>query len=103
MSKRLEKLEALVASGSDDPFVHYGLAMEYRSAERPADALRTFEQLRVRHPDYLPMYLLCGQMLSAEGDPERARDWLSAGLELAIGKGDGKAKGELAEALAALD
>lgn len=102
MSKRLSKLEALVAGGSDDPFVHYGLAMEYRSLERVGDALATFERLRATHPEYLPMYLLCGQMLAGEGNTDAARDWLSAGLELATQKGDGKAKGELGEALAEL-
>lgn len=92
-----------MAKGSADPFVHYGLAMEYRSAERPGDALVAFQRLRTEHPDYLPMYLLCGQMLAGEGNAVAARDWLETGLELATQKGDGKAKSELAEALADLD
>jgi len=102
MSKRLATLQALVKKGTDDPFVHYGLAMEYRSLDRIDDALRTFVALRVSHPDYLAMYLLCGQMLAGEGKRAEALDWLSAGLELATAKGDGKAKSELSEALADL-
>ena len=102
MSKRLAKLEALVVGGSADPFVHYGLAMEYRSEGRLEDAVRTFTGLRRSHPDYLPMYLLCGQLLAGEGRAAEARDWLEAGLALATQKADGKAKSELAEALAAL-
>lgn len=102
MSKRLATLQALVEKGTTDAFVHYGLAMEYRSLDRIDEALQTFTALRASHPEYLAMYLLCGQMLAGEGKPDEARDWLSAGLELAVRKGDGKAKGELAEALAEL-
>lgn len=102
MSKRLATLEALVEKGSTDPFVHYGLAMEYRSNDRVEDALRTFAGLRAAHPQYLPMYLLCGQMLAGEGRAEEARDWLTVGLELAVAKGDAKAKSELSEALQGL-
>lgn len=102
MSKRLATLEALVEKGSTDPFVHYGLAMEFRSEGRSEDALRVFAGLRMAHPDYLPMYLLCGQMLAGDARTAEARDWLESGLTLATAKGDGKAKSELAEALANL-
>jgi predicted Zn-dependent protease len=102
MSKRLATLQALVEKGSADPFVHYGLAMEYRGEGRLEDALRVFVGLRRDHPDYLAMYLLCGQMLAGESRTAEARDWFEAGLALATTKGDGKAKSELAEALAEL-
>ncbi len=102
MSKRLATLEALVEKGSTDAFVHYGLAMEYRSEGRVEDALRTFAGLRLSQPDYLAMYLLCGQMLAGESRTAEARDWLEAGLTLATSKGDSKAKSELTEALADL-
>ncbi len=103
MSKRLLALQALVEKGSNDPFVFYGLAMEYRSLERSEEALATFERLRQAHPDYLPMYLICGQLLEGRGERERAREWLEHGLALANRVGDGKARGELTEALDALD
>jgi len=103
MSKRLEKLAGLVAAGETDPFVHYGLAMEYRSLGRNPDALRTFVALRATHPGYLPMYLICGQLLIAEGKTIEAREWLTTGLELAGTQGNPKARSELAEALAELD
>lgn len=102
MSKRLATLEALVEKGSADAFVHYGLAMEYRSEGRTEDALRVFAGLRRDHADYLPMYLLCGQLLASESRAAEARDWFEAGLALAVTKGDAKAKSELTEALADL-
>jgi hypothetical protein len=99
MSKRLAMLETLAASGKADSFALYALAMEYRNAERPADALATFERLRSTDADYLPMYLMAGQLLiDADRCPE-ARTWLEAGIALATRKGDGKAKNELTAAL----
>lgn len=102
MSKRLLKLQALVENGAQDPFVFYGLAMEYRSLERWDDALETFTRLRAEHPEYLPMYLICGQLLETRGDAAGAREWLEQGLAIATRTGDSKARHEIAEALDAL-
>jgi tetratricopeptide (TPR) repeat protein len=102
-SKRLEYLLKLTASGTDDPFPHYGLALEYRSLERHEDALETFRRLRARTPDYVPMYLMCGQMLEKLGRKDEAREWLEAGIEQARTKRDSHALSELERALAGLD
>ena len=101
-SKRLLFLEKMTASGTDDPLAWYGLAMEYRNAERFDEALRTFEVLRAKKPDYVAMYLMCGQMLDTQGKKDDARTWLSAGAEQAKKKGDTHALGEIESALAAL-
>jgi tetratricopeptide (TPR) repeat protein len=105
VNKRLEyllKLTGEQGAGQKDPFVWYGLAMEYRSLERYDDALTTFEQLRARAPEYVPMYLMCGQMLEKLGRPTEARTWLSAGIEAARQKGDTHALSELESALSDL-
>jgi len=101
-SKRLEFLLKMTGAGAADPFVWYGLAMEYRSLERNEEALATFEKLRERSPDYVPMYLMCGQVLEAMGRPADARAWLTAGVEAAGKKGDAHASSELQAALEAL-
>jgi predicted Zn-dependent protease len=101
-SKRLEFLQKMALSGAKDPFVWYGLAMEYRSLERNEDALATFQKLREHSPDYVPMYLMCGQMLEAMSRPDDARSWLTAGIEAASAKGDAHASSELQGALEAL-
>ncbi len=103
MSKRLAYLEKITQDGSNDPFAWYGLALEYRNLERYEDALSTFEALRARTPDYVPMFLMCGQMLEKMGRAEDARAWLEAGVTAARTKGDGHALSELEGALAALD
>jgi predicted Zn-dependent protease len=99
MSKRLDMLEKMVASGAADSFARYALAMEYRKEERVDDALAAFEALRAKDADYLPMYLMAGQILADAERPAEARTWLEAGVELAIRKGDGKAKSELIAAI----
>lgn len=101
-SKRLAFLEKTTSEGSTDPLAWYGLAMEYRKLERWDDALRTFESLRATKPDYVAMYLMCGQMLEGVGRTDEARQWLEAGIAAATAKGDSHALGELRTALDAL-
>ena len=102
-SKRLAFLEKTTADGSTDPLAWYGLAMEYRKLERWDEALQTFTALRAMKPDYIALYLMCGQMLDGVGRQDEAREWLEAGLVLAREKGDGHAASEIEAALAALD
>jgi predicted Zn-dependent protease len=102
-NKRLAFLEKVTREGSEDPLAWYGLAMEYRKLERWDEALQTFSTLRTRKPDYVAMYLMCGQMLEGVGRKEEARAWLEAGIEKARAKGDSHAVSELETALATLD
>jgi tetratricopeptide (TPR) repeat protein len=104
-SKRLEfllKLTSQAGAGAADPFAWYGLAMEYRTLERYSEALAAFEELRARAPDYVPMYLMCGQMLEKLGRTADARAWLGAGAEVARNKGETHALSELESALGTL-
>ncbi|MGD0526764.1 MAG: tetratricopeptide repeat protein [Polyangiaceae bacterium] len=101
-SKRLEFFQKHTAAGSVDPMAWYGLAMEYRSLERHDEALATFEALRARNPDYVAMYLMCGQMLEQMGRKDDAKAWLTSGMEAAKQKGDTHALGELEAALGTL-
>jgi hypothetical protein len=101
-NKRLDYLKKLTDGGSTDPFAWYGLAMEYRTLGRHGDALAAFEALRARTPDYVPMYLMCGQMLEQMGRLDDAKAWMVAGIEAARKKGDAHAAGELEGALSAL-
>lgn len=102
MSKRLDFLLSLTSSGKGDSFAWYGLAMEYRSLSRLDEAIATFEQLRARAPDYLPMYLMCGQALAQTGRTDEAREWLSAGIGVARTVGNEHSRSELEGALQAL-
>lgn len=99
MNKRLDMLEKMTSSGQADAFAWYGLAMEYRRDGRDAEALRAFESLRERFPDYLAQYLMAGQLLLEQGNSEQAARWLEQGIELARAQGNGQALSELEQAL----
>jgi predicted Zn-dependent protease len=101
-AKRLAYLEKVTTDGTADPFPWYGLALEYRNLERYDDSLRTFTTLRANHPGYVPMYLMCGQMLEKAGRTDEAREWLTAGIAAATKAGDVHARGELEGALGTL-
>lgn len=100
MNKRLTLLETLTQSGKADAFAWYGLALEYKREGRSADALATFQKLRDLHPDYLPMYLMAGQLLLGEERADEAKEWLRAGIATAQRQGNAHALGELESALA---
>ncbi|CAN5924536.1 hypothetical protein BH11MYX4_BH11MYX4_48210 [soil metagenome] len=102
-NKRLAFLEKVTAEGTEDPLAWYGLAMEYRKLERWDESLQTFTALRTRKPDYVALYLMCGQMLSEAGRKEEAREWLESGMTAARAKGDSHALSELESALSTLD
>lgn len=100
MNKRLEVLVKMVQSGNADSFAHYALALEYKKEQQFDSALETFTQLRSKDPQYLPMYLMAGQLLNSLGRREQAQEWLSAGIELAKTQGNSQALGELQGELA---
>lgn len=100
--KRLLFLEKMTREGTEDPMAWYGLAMEYRKLSRWDEALQTFTTLRTRKPDYVAMYLMCGQMLAEIDRKDEAREWMEAGITLAHSKGDGHAVSELESALSTL-
>jgi predicted Zn-dependent protease len=99
MNKRLEMLEKLTTSGQADSFAWYALGMEYRKERRVSDALATFEKLRARDPEYVPMYLMAAQMLMEGDRHEEAVPWLEQGIEKARARADMKAVSELEQAL----
>jgi len=95
MNKRLAMLEKVTASAAADSFAFYCLGMEYRKEGRVDEALAAFGALRTRDANYLPMYLMAGQMLREANRLAEAASWLQQGIELATQKNDSKALGEL--------
>lgn len=81
--KRLEMLEQMIAKGSEDPFVRYGRAMELRSLDRLEDSLAAFTDLEQRSPEYVPTYLMAGQVAEQLGRLDEARAWYERGMEKA--------------------
>lgn len=102
MSKRLLMLEQMIEKGSTDPFHHYAHAMELRSLGRGQDALVAFARVRDRFTDYVPTYLMAGQLAIELGDEAGARMWLSTGIQKAQATGNDHALSELQSALKTL-
>ena len=102
MSKRLEMLQKMLASGTKDPFAHYAYALELKSLERFAESLTAFEKLRELDAKYVPQYLMAGGVAQQLGEHDRAREWFEQGIERARAAGDAHALSDLQQALAEL-
>jgi len=100
MNKRLTYLQQLIDSGKADAFAHYAFAMEHKKEGAIPAAGAAFEALRDKFPDYVPQYLMAGQMYLDDNQKGLAADWLKRGLVVAEKMGDGKAVGEIEAALA---
>ncbi len=100
--QRIDTFRAFVARSPDDAFSRYSLAMALRSAGRAEEAAAEFDELRARKPDYVPAYLMAGQVLEALGrDADAARAY-EDGVAAAIRASDLHARDELGQALEAL-
>jgi Tfp pilus assembly protein PilF len=99
---RKQQIEELLALDPDDSFLRYGLAMEYVSAGSDEEAVRIFEELSQRDPNYVPAYLQAGQALARLGREESARQVLRSGIAVANRAGDSHAAGEMTSLLASL-
>jgi predicted Zn-dependent protease len=98
-SKRLQMLEKMIASGSRDPFVRYARALELRGQGELETALAALEEVRALHPEYVPTFLMAGQIAIELERNDAARAWLSAGVQAAVAAGDEHARSELQSAL----
>ena len=99
---RIAQLQRFLEARPDDPFPRYALALEQRSRGDLTTAAGTLEDLVRRAPDYVPAYLMLGQLLQQLDRPADARAQLAAGQQQARAKGDGHALSELTSALEAL-
>jgi len=100
--QRLETFRKFVEKSPEDPFARYSLAMSYRSLGRGQEAAREFDELRHRRPDYVPTYLMLGQVLESLGRPSEAAAAYEDGIAAATRARDDHARSELGQALEAL-
>jgi predicted Zn-dependent protease len=92
---RRQMLEEFVAKKPDDAFSLYGLAMECMNSGDPAAADQHFRALLKGNPDYIPAYLMYGQLLARESRTNEAKQILSNGIAAAAKKGDQHASSEM--------
>jgi Tfp pilus assembly protein PilF len=92
---RKHQIEGMLAGDPKDPFLRYGLAMEYVSEGDDEQAARCFRELLALTPDYVPAYLQAGQVLTRLQKPDEARDVFGTGIRVAQRLGDSHAAGEM--------
>lgn len=102
-STRQQQLEAMLADEPNDPFLRYGLAMEYVSAGNDAGAVQRFEELFAVTPDYVPAYLQAGQALLRLNQIGEASAVLRRGIAQAQRQGNQHALEEMQGLLSSLD
>ena len=102
MNKRLERLEKMIAQGTKDPFVRYARALELRGEGTPEQALTALAEVRELHPEYVPTFLMAGQIAAQLDRIAEARAWLAQGIVVAKTARDEHARSELQSALDAL-
>ena len=100
---RRERLEELLAEDPNDPFLRYGLAMEYAGQGDDTTAAAHFRDLLAARPEYVPAYLMLGQTLVRLGDEDGAKDALRRGVAAAGQAGNEHAQGEMQALLDSLD
>jgi cytochrome c-type biogenesis protein CcmH/NrfG len=92
---RRQMLEEIVAKKPDDAFSRYGLAMECMNSGDPTAADTHFRALLASNTDYIPAYLMYGQLLARESRITEAKQILSSGIAAAAKKGDQHASSEM--------
>ena len=102
-SPRLEQIRALLQDDPDDPFLMYGLAMEYLSINDNGAAVTAFRELLKKRPDYVPTYLMLGQTLQRMGKEPEAADVLRLGVTAAKQAGNEHALSEIQGLLAIIE
>jgi len=99
---RMEQIEALLADDPADPFLRYGLAMEYASAGDDVTAAEQLLRLIADTP-YVPAFLMAGQILNRLNRVDVACDVLRRGIAAAKDWGNAHAEGEMTSLLSSIE
>lgn len=97
-NKRLERLLKTLDSRPDDPFLLYAIAIEHKIGGDNEEALRRFEEVQRRFPEYVPTYYHYGMLCADMGRLDEAEKLFDRGIAEAEKAGDAHARSELARA-----
>lgn len=95
MSERLEQLKKLQLQDPSDPFLTYGIAMEYVKQDDPAEAVIWLDKTLTLDTNYVYAYFQKARALSSLGEEIAAVETAKAGLQRALAVGDEKGIEEL--------
>lgn len=97
-ASRLDQLLSFENETPNDPFIIYGIALEYLNSA-PDKAQVYFKKLLEEHSHYLPTYYKAAQFAESQNRFEEALELYEKGIALATQQGDQHAKAELSTAL----
>ena len=96
---RLDQLLAFHLEDPNDSFIRFALAAEYRKLGQLEKALKSFEDLMAKDPDYVGLYFHLGKTLEATLQVDRAKEIYREGIRRAGILRDFHARAELLSAL----
>ena len=99
----MQQLRRLLEKSPRDPFLVYGLAMEFKKAGDVARAIEHFDRTIEIDPGYAYAYYQKGQVQESAGEVEAAKRTYRHGIEAAKKKGDAHATGEIEAALSMIE
>jgi Tfp pilus assembly protein PilF len=99
---RIEILKGFLNENSNDSFSRYALALEYVKLGQNEDAVREFETVKKKDPDYVATYFQLGQLYQKIGQTHEAEKTFRTGITVAAKMGDEHTRSELEGALEAL-
>jgi tetratricopeptide (TPR) repeat protein len=99
---RLEQLEKMLAGDPDDPFLNFGLAMEYAKMGRHEEALAQFTRVTELDKKYVPAYFQKANVLVSLNRHSEAKQVFGEALTAAEQTGNKHAAAEIREAMALL-
>ena len=99
---RKEQIQEMLADEPNDPFLRYGLAMEYISEGDDEQAVKHFRDLLRVAPEYVAAYQQAGQTLQRLGRDAEAGELLRLAIQTALKQNNEHAAAEMQELLVSL-
>ena len=99
----MAQLQRMLQRQPEDPFLLYGVAMEYKKAGDEAAALEYLQRVTQKDPNYCYAYYQRGQVHESLGDSRAARQAYAEGIAASERAGDAHAKGEIEAAMEMLE
>ncbi len=96
-NSRIIQLKKFLEESPDDPFIHYGLALEFQKSDTE-QALKKYDELLEKFPEYLPTYYHAAHLFWESEMLERAEEIFVRGIALAKSQGDQNTQRELQNA-----
>lgn len=91
----IERFEAMLAAGTDNALLRFGLGNAYLGEERHEEAARHLAAAVAHDPGYSAAWKLLGKALLAGGREDEAAEAWAHGIEAAEARGDKQAAKEM--------